>query len=173
MNCEICGNPIRGPPAHVVVEGARLVVCPECSTHGEDYWHPVAPSKTPEQPTPKSIKAKPRMQMDSLPKGYAELEPREDYANRIRKAREKRGLSQEDLANLAKERLSIIQKIELGKMIPNLQLSRILEHVLKMKLLVPAAEPDSSKQTVSETLELTIGDVIQFKKKEGKQIRGS
>jgi putative transcription factor len=172
VNCEICGNPIRGPPAHVVVEGARLVVCPKCSTHGEDYWQPVGPSKAPERPISRPMKARPKMQTGSLPKGYTELELRDDYANRIRKAREKLGLSQEDLAKLAKERLSIIQKIELEKMIPNLQLSRTLEHVLRMKLMIPAAEPDAPKQTLSETPELTIGDVIQFKK-ERKQTKES
>jgi putative transcription factor len=118
------------------------------------------------------MKARPKMQTGSLPKGYTELELRDDYANRIRKAREKLGLSQEDLAKLAKERLSIIQKIELEKMIPNLQLSRTLEHVLRMKLMIPAAEPDAPKQTLSETPELTIGDVIQFKK-ERKQTKES
>jgi putative transcription factor len=70
------------------------------------------------------------------------------------------------LAKRAKERLSIIQKIELGKMAPNLQLAKTLEHVLKTKLLVPTVEPEPPKSVTAETQELTIGDVIQFKKKD-------
>lgn len=171
MNCEICGSPIRGPPIRIVVEGARLIVCAICSTHGEDYWQPAAPSKVPERPVPKPIKVKPKISQDSLPKTYTELELRDDYANQIRKAREKFGFTQEDLAKRAKERLSIIQKIELGKMVPNLQLSRTLEHILKMKLLVPAVEPKTPKSALSEAQELTIGDVIQFKKREGKEAK--
>jgi putative transcription factor len=174
MNCEICGSSIRGPPNRIVVEGARLIVCAKCSTHGEDYWQPVAPSKVPERPerpAPKPIKVKPKILTSSLPKTYAELELRDDYASQIRKAREKFGFTQEDLAKRAKERLSIIQKIELGKMIPNVPLSRTLEHVLKMKLLVPAVEPKTPKSALGEAQELTIGDVIQFKKREGKETK--
>ncbi len=169
MNCEICGSPIRGPPSRIVVEGARLVVCAECSTHGEDYWQPAAPSKVPERPAPKPVRVRPRAPRETLPKDYAELELRDDYANLIRKAREKRSLTQGDLARLAKERLSMIQKIELGKMIPNVRLSRALEHLLKIELLVPAVEPKTPKSVANEAEELTIGDIIKFKKKEDGQ----
>jgi len=168
MNCEICGNPIRGPPNRVVVEGSRLVVCAKCSTHGEDYWQPVAPSKIPERPIPKPVRIRPRIAKDSLPKGYSEVELRDDFAVRIRKTREKLGLTQDELAKRAKERLSIIQKIELGKMAPSVQLSRMLEHILKMKLLIPAVEPEPPKTVLREIEELTIGDVIKFKKPEKK-----
>ena len=169
MNCDICGDRILGRPNHVVVEGARLAVCAKCSVHGEDYWQPVVPSRAPERSTPKPFRARPKRQAESLPKVYTELELRDDYAIRIRKAREKLGLTQEDLALRVKERLSIIQKIELAKMGPTLQLSRSLEHVLKLKLLVPAVEPPTPKSVSRETEELTIGDVIQFKKREEKQ----
>ena len=165
MNCEICGNSIRGPPKHIVVEGARLVVCLRCSTHGEDYWQPAAPSKTLERPISKPISVKPRIRKETLPKDYAELELRSDYATKIRKAREKLELTQEELAKQVKERLSIILKIEAGKMVPNVQLSRMLEHVLKMKLMILTVEPKMQKSVVAEeTQELTIGDIIQFKK---------
>jgi putative transcription factor len=166
MSCEICGSLIKGIPSHVVVEGARLVVCAKCSTHGEECWEPVAPSKTPERPIPKQVIVKPKKPADSLPKAYAELELCEDYAIQIRRARERRGFTQEDLAKRAKEKLSIIQKIELGKMIPNLQLARTLEHVLKIKLLVPLVEPKTPNSIPSEAEELTIGDIIQFKKRD-------
>ena len=166
MNCEICGNPIRGPPSRIVVEGARLVVCIKCSTYGEDYWQPASPSKAPERPLPRPVKAKPRRPPATPTKESRELELPDDFGARIRKARERLGLTQEDLAKQAKERLSIIQKIELGKMAPNLQLSKTLEHVLRTKLLVPTVEPEPPKSAIAETQELTIGDVIQFKKKD-------
>jgi putative transcription factor len=165
VNCEICGNTIRGPPKHVVIEGARLVVCLKCSVHGEDYWQPAAPSKPLERPISKPIRVQPRIRKETLPKDYVEFEIRSDYATKIRKAREKHELTQEELAKRVKERLSIIQKIEAGKMIPNIQLSRMLEHVLKMKLMIPTMEPKMPKSVVAEEAqELTIGDIIQFKK---------
>jgi len=170
MNCEICGDLIRGPPNRIVVEGARLVVCVKCSTYGEDYWQPASPSKAPERPLPRPVKTKPRRLPASPTKELGELELREDFGAKIRKTREKLGLTQDDLAKRAKERLSIIQKIELGKMAPNLQLTKTLEHVLKTKLLVPTVEPEPPKSVTAETQELTIGDVIQFKKKDAAKL---
>jgi putative transcription factor len=70
-----------------------------------------------------------------------------------------------------KERLSIIQKIELGKMVPDTRLARALEHVLRVKLLVPRSEPPAPKLSASATKEITLADVARIKKREGKDSR--
>jgi putative transcription factor len=68
-----------------------------------------------------------------------------------------------------KERLSVIQKIELGKMAPNMRLAKELEHVLRIKLLVLASEPPIPKLAPGATKEVTLADVARIRSKEGKE----
>jgi putative transcription factor len=92
-----------------------------------------------------------------------ELDIAEDYPARVRDRRMKIGLSQEELAKRVKEKLSVIQKIETGKMAPNSRLCRELEHELKVKLLVPRKEAVVPK--TAAPAELTLGDIIRIKGK--------
>jgi len=148
----------------VIIEGAKLVVCSDCGKLGKETW---------ETPTPRTVLArptiKPRPKPQDLPREVAEYELPEDFAKRIRVAREKLSLTQEELAKRVKERLSIIQKIESGKIIPDMKLSRFLEHVIRVKLLVPRKEPTGFEGQASAPPGLTLGDLVQFKRKSGKQ----
>jgi putative transcription factor len=96
-----------------------------------------------------------------LPKEIQELDVAENFADIIRKRRMKLGLSQEDLAKRVKEKLSVIQKIETGKIAPDTQLCRELQHELKIKLLVPRKETPPPKTTAPG--EVTLGDIIKIK----------
>ena len=96
-----------------------------------------------------------------LPREIQELDIAEDFADIIRKRRMKLGISQEDLANRVKEKLSVIQKIEMGKIAPETRLCRELQHELKIKLLVPRKEEPSPKTAAPS--EITLGDIIKIK----------
>lgn len=72
------------------------------------------------------------------------------------------------MAMKVKERLSVIRKIELGKMIPNLRLVKELEQVLRVKLLVLISEPPVPKPAPGATREVTLADVARIRKKEGR-----
>ncbi len=102
------------------------------------------------------------------PREVQELDIADNYPQIIQKARTKHGLSQEDLAMKVKERLTVIRKIELGKMIPNMRLAKELEHVLRVRLLVLTSEPPVPKPAPSATKEVTLADVARIRKKEGK-----
>jgi len=67
-----------------------------------------------------------------------------------------------------KEHLSVIRKIELGKIMPNMRLVRELEHVLRIKLLVLTNEPPVPKPAPGATKEVTLADVARIRSKEGK-----
>jgi len=73
----------------------------------------------------------------------------------------KLGISQEDLAKRVKEKLSVIQKIETGKIAPNTRLCRELQHELKIKLLVPRKETPPPKTAAPS--EVTLGDIVRIK----------
>jgi len=77
----------------------------------------------------------------------------------------KLGLSQEDLAGRVKVKLSVIQKIETGKMIPDLRLCRDLEHELKIKLVTPREAEDMKIPKTEVPEGVTLGDIIHVKGK--------
>jgi len=88
----------------------------------------------------------------------------EDYSRVIKEAREKVKLSQQDLAMKAKAKLSMIQKIEIGKMEPPIPLSRELEHILHVKLLVPREEIEVPIASLNREVQgVSIGDVAIIK----------
>ena len=158
MNCDICGKEIVGPAFKVKVEGAKMLVCRSCQRLGKPYQEdPVL-----QQPRPGIIRlTRTPIRTTELPKEIQELDVAENFAGIIRKRRMKLGMSQEDLAKRVKEKLSVIQKIETGKIAPDTQLCRELQHELKIKLLVPRKETPPPKMTALG--EVTLGDIIKIK----------
>jgi len=65
------------------------------------------------------------------------LELRFDYNKMIKQAREKLGLSQEQLGHKINEKPSVIKLLESGKLKPDDLLARKIEHALKLRLLIP------------------------------------
>ncbi len=89
----------------------------------------------------------------------------EDYPNKISVAREKLGLTHEELGKKINEKASVLRNLEAGKMEPNNQLASKLEHMLKIKLLVPISEEKVPPPTAkSANQELTLGDMIEIDK---------
>lgn len=89
----------------------------------------------------------------------------EEYHTKIRKAREKLGLSHEELGKRINEKASVIKNLETGKMAPNDMLVTKLEHALKIKLLTPISEEKVPQSPKAPDRELTLGDLIEFDKK--------
>ncbi|MCS7126315.1 MAG: multiprotein-bridging factor 1 family protein [Aigarchaeota archaeon] len=71
-----------------------------------------------------------------------EYEYVEDFGRLIREAREKMGLTQEDLAKQLNEKVTVIRKIEAGEFNPSIELVKKIERLLKIKILVPAVEEE-------------------------------
>ena len=87
----------------------------------------------------------------------------------MKDGREKVGLSQTDLSFKAKEKLTVIQKIELGKILPTMRLTKELEHILRVKLLAPRGELEVPYVPVKQAgpRELTLGDIALVKHRDG------
>jgi len=92
-----------------------------------------------------------------------EIDVVEDYNERIRKARKEFGMEQEDLAKKVNEKLSVIKKIEQGKMKPPEKLAKKLEKLLKIELLQTVKREHI--ETKLKTGALTLGDIVKIKKK--------
>jgi putative transcription factor len=93
----------------------------------------------------------------------------EGYDSKIRQAREKLGLSHEELGKKINEKASVLSKLETGKMTPNNMLVTKLEHALKIKLLVPIKEEKIPSFPTLPNREPTLGDLIQLSKKAGEE----
>jgi putative transcription factor len=169
VRCEVCGHKIHTEPITAIIEGARLTVCVECSKHGkivtQDDYTPKAKSTAAAKPAPHL----PFMvqKRTEIPKVQITQEIVEDYSTRIRQAREKLGLTHEDLGKKINEKSSVIGKLETGKMEPNNILATKLEHALKIKLLTPVTEEKPQQPTLKKTAdrEMTLGDLIQLDSK--------
>ena len=95
----------------------------------------------------------------------------EDFSTKIRQAREKLGLTHEDLGKKINEKSSVIGKLETGKMSPDNILAAKLEHALKIKLLTPISEEKASTTLppAAANRELTLGDLIKIEKSSEEQ----
>ena len=86
----------------------------------------------------------PRPQRAAEAKTELEVDP--DYNVIVRQAREKLGLSQEALGMLISVKPSLISHVETKKLKPDIALARKLMHQLKVNLLVPVEELESTKR---------------------------
>lgn len=169
MRCEVCGRKIYGKSFRAIIEGAKLTVCTECSKHGTIIW------EEPESPTTQKPRAAMPMKTQRIEKPQRAVETAVELAEgfdvKIRQAREKLGLSHEELGKRLNEKVSVLRKIETGKMTPDNKLAAKLEHALKIKLLVPASEEKVPQTNISKPAnrELTLGDLIKFDKKKAEE----
>jgi len=164
LNCDICGRPIVGQAYKVKVEGAKMLVCRSCQALGKPYQDdPIARPSPASYTRPFRLPKIPAKRPAELPREIEELDVAENFSDLVRKARMKIGWSQEELARKVKEKLSVIQKIETGKITPETQLCRQLQHELKIKLLVPRKETPPPK--ISAPAEVTLGDIVKIKGK--------
>jgi len=164
LRCVVCGHKIHEDPITAVIEGAKLTVCVECSKHGKIiYEEPAAPKQALKKPQAHitMVQRKPMVAEVQITQ-----EVTEDYANKIRVAREKLMLTHEELGKKINEKASVLRNLEVGKMSPNNQLASKLEHMLKIKLLVPISEEKVNQIPQSADQELTLGDIIELDKDE-------
>lgn len=169
MRCEVCGRKIYGTPIHAVIEGAKLMVCAECSKHGKIIGEEEAELR--QQQLKKSLPATPLVQKKKVAQTSVEItqEVVEGYHVKIRQAREKLGLSHEELGKKINEKASVLSKIETGKMTPDNVLAAKLEHALKIKLLVPVKDEVAPTMLKVPSRETTLGDLIELNKKSAEE----
>ncbi|NWF94729.1 MAG: TIGR00270 family protein [Candidatus Thorarchaeota archaeon] len=179
---------MKGHGREVTIEGARLIVCVDCAARF------ASPSESPSAPSPSRPKqmpawsgaeppASPRpprpvrpVTKKPLPKRVPSDAPTiddmilvEDYAQLIRAARQRKGLSQEDLAQKVGERISTLQAIESGRIKPTGRVTRGLERELGISLLEPVGIPALKIARESGQAGPTLGDVVKVKRKKSQK----
>nr|WP_319375558.1 multiprotein bridging factor aMBF1 [uncultured Methanoregula sp.] len=166
MQCEMCGEPIRGAPKLVRVEGAELQVCSKCEKFGTEVQQvrrtDLARPAQVRPGTAKSVPASPSAYRKKDLFDYMEGDIVDDYNERIRRARMEKGLSQKDLAMQMKEKEHLIQKIENRDLIPEENVRKKLEKVLGIQLV--DAPADEAEKKVQSKLAPTLGDLTIIRK---------
>lgn len=156
------------------IEGTVMAVCKDCAKFGTVLGspdrHPEEAAKA-EGPSPKGSgtratggpgrKATRRDVLDRV----GEKTLKEDYGKLIRRAREEREWSQEDLGKKLAEKVSVIKELETQKMTPPDELVRKLERTLDIELM-EAVEPVEMTKSSSGQRGMTLGDMI---KREGEK----
>jgi len=145
MTCDMCGKDTK--LFRVKIENAIMSVCDGCSKFGEVL------SEVKKAVEIKSVKKAENEVMELI---------KDNYGLIIKKAREKLGLKQEDLAKQIKEKTSVIHKLENELIEPSLKLAKKLERFLRIKLIEHYKE-EKKKIDFGESGEMTIGDLLNDK----------
>ncbi len=155
MICEICGK-TDSKGFKVKIEGTIVASCASCA-----IGHVVVEKLAPQSRKPK-MTARPKARSMDL---QSEFDIDDEYGPKIKKAREKMGLTQDDLGKAINENHSLIHRIELGKLEPSEQLAKKIERKLKIKLISAHQELDEHSPDAHDT-ERTLGDLIVVRKRD-------
>lgn len=143
-----------------------MVVCGRCAGLASDFWELPPPTLKPQRKARSAIRLPPTLQVKrQLPETNQTLELVDDFSLQVRKARRKLGLSHEDLGRKIGEKVSVLRKVESGKMPPDHRLANKLEHALKIKLLIPPSEPKLPSVGPPPPRGATLGDIVRLKRK--------
>jgi len=155
MQCELCGRECSCRPA--LVDGVRMMVCPSCMKHGKEIAaepRPLAERKTTlnriRRPKEKDV--------------YKDMDKElvSNFKDMIKNARQKKGLSREELGFKIGERTVTISKIENGDLRPSDKVALKLEKELDINLFEEVnGAPSYATGGSSSRGGLTLGDFIK------------
>lgn len=185
-SCELCGRNMKGRGRNVEIEGARMNVCPQCankfgsSESVSGRQGPSAPKvrpswvggpKRPAQPAPRRLSSAPKKRPKPRSSGTLldDMMLVEDYARLIQTARQRKKLTQEELAQKVGERISTLQAIEAGRLKPIRKTIRGLERELEISLLEPIDAVPIKASRGASSGGATLGDRVVVKRKKSQK----
>ena len=125
--CEICGVEIKkGHARYIQIGTSKLRVCEACARYGTAVVEP-------ENKNSSSLLArKGNLHHKGMDIEIEELDmDMDDYGRKVKEAREKAGLKQEELAKMINEKHSLLRKIENNAITPTEEVRMKIERVLK------------------------------------------
>jgi putative transcription factor len=130
--CELCGRELVDEKRTVVIEGALMRVCRDCSKRGKPYTTPITNSRSKiagsSGPTPRISKPSRKIQMTD----ETILNP--EFAKLIRETRLKKGLTHEQLGALMSEKAMLLRKFETGALKPDELFAKKFQRFLGINL---------------------------------------
>ncbi|MCK4347501.1 MAG: TIGR00270 family protein [Thermoplasmatales archaeon] len=160
MQCELCGNESsKCRPADV--DGARMMLCPDCMKHGRGIKEATVTVTT---NTQRSILTRIRRPKEKDVYEGMDRELVSNWGDLIRTARKKKGLSRGQLGFNIGERTITIAKIENGDLRPPDKIAEKLEKNLAISLFEEVKKVSTSSGG-SHPNSLTLGDFIKTEDK--------
>ncbi|CQR50207.1 multiprotein bridging factor aMBF1 [Haloferax massiliensis] len=169
--CEMCGSD-QASLKTVKVEGAELQLCDDCAEFGTEVRTESTSSASTKYSTSSSSGSDSSRSSGSSSSSSSKRRRRDmfddmdeiatDYDDRIRQARESRGLSQEELAQSLNEKASLIRKLERGDIMPPDSVRKKIERKLDISLVEGESDDDSEWSGGGSTT-TTLGDVVKRK----------
>ncbi len=157
MECELCGRGCECRPA--IVDGVRMMLCPGCMKYGKGVPVTFAPAASARAPILERIR-RPK-EKDVYNDMTKELVS--NYNTIIKGAREKKGLTREELGFRIGERTVTISKIENADLKPSDKVAQKLEKELDIKLFeeIASAPSYATKGLGGPRGGRTLGDFIK------------
>jgi len=170
--CEMCGSD-QASLKTVKVEGAELQLCDDCAEFGTEVRTESTSSASTKYSTSSSSSGSNSSRSSGSSSSSSSKTRRRDmfddmdeiatdYDDRIRQARESRGLSQEELAQSLNEKASLIRKLERGDIMPPDSVRKKIERKLDISLVEGESDDDSEWSGGGSTT-TTLGDVVKRK----------
>lgn len=149
-NCEMCGQENNLISAEI--EGIDMSVCHKCAQFGKIKGVSRNETQILKRFSQKPVRSEPHLEFNER------IVP--DYSQKIREARERLGLKQEDFAKKINEKESILHKMETGSFKPSIPLARKLEKLLGVQL-IQSVEEEKVPIAQASSEGFTIGDLIK------------
>ena len=167
MQCEICGTE-RGRFFTIDFEGSELIVCANCSDYGTKK-KPILENVKPKKSFVQSYvqQHRPQIQMKKFPASEHVLVS--DFGQIIRKAREKKNMTIEELGKLLYTKASEVNRFEAGSLKPNTALIKKLENILGIELMETITSEDFEDYSSGKNESLTLEDMLMKKMKSKKE----
>jgi len=164
MECEVCGKRIYGGGRNIIIDGAKLIVCSECARSStpvpQTYEVQETVVKRALAPKANKVRRNPTLSRNIPPTISEDVEVVKNYGGLVRHAREKMGLTHDELSRKIGAKVSVLQKVETSKMVPDQDTAKKLEHALKIKLLQPILKVPVEDKFKKPPTELTLGDMV-------------
>lgn len=158
----MCGR--EAPLRTATIEGTRMSVCPSCVKFGVEVAGHQAEvtgrSRVTQALEDRAARQRPKDIFQA-----SETDIVDDFGKRIREGRQRKGLTQEELARKLNERQSILSKVEAGTQRPTEDLARRLQRELGITLFEKVAAEDAGPAPRSVGSGFTLGDLIKREKK--------
>ena len=150
MGCEMCGK--SQVEYAIEIEGTSLKVCESCKEYGQTVSKLSTPTANTRRPVYKVVDRAEMLEFIT-----------EGFGQKIKSARERQNMTQEDFAKKINEKLSTYHNVESGHLTPNIALARKLERALSIKL-VEQIETGPLHMKSQAPQSMTLGDVMRNKK---------
>ena len=155
MQCELCGRICDCRPA--TVDNVEMMLCPSCMKYGQGMKTGTGTPRVAQKTILERIK-KPKIK-DVYKEMDKDLVP--GWSDLIKNARQKKGLTREQLGFKIGERTVTISKIENGDLRPSDKMIEKLEKELEISLVEKVSSVSSTSSVRSSSTGLTLGDFIK------------